>query len=114
MRNASFNYFQDHREYRYDDDNNGSSRDKPKKMKSLPPGLHKKLARGGELPPGWQKKVAHGEVLDTDLYRQSRSLPEELLNRLSTDADTELRLLDDRVIRIINDSRVILEVLQVD
>ena len=107
-------YFHDHRDYRYDDDNNGKSRDKPKQMKSLPPGLQKKLARGGELPPGWQKKVARGEVLDADLYRQARSLPEELLNRLSTDADTELRLLDHRVIRIIDDSRVILDVLQVD
>ena len=107
-------YFRDHRDYRYDDDDNVNSRDKPKKMKSLPPGLQKKLARGGELPPGWQKKVARGEVLDAGLYRQSRSLPEALLNRLSTYTDTELRLLDDRVIRIIHDSRVILDVLQVD
>ena len=107
-------YFQDHREYRYDDDNNGSGRDKPKKKKSLPPGLQKKLARGGELPPGWQKKVARGEVLDAGLYRQSRLLPEELLNRLSTVADTELRLLDDRVVRIMDDLRAILDVLQVD
>ncbi len=107
-------YFQERREYRYHDDDNGSGRDKPKKKKSLPPGLQKKLARGGELPPGWQKKVARGEVLDAGLYRQSRSLPEELLNRLSTDADTELRLLDDRVIRLMDDSRAILDVLQVD
>src|SRR5688500_11245914 len=27
-----------------------------KKGKSLPPGLAKKVANGGELPPGWQKK----------------------------------------------------------
>ena len=26
--------------------------------KSLPPGLQKKLARGGTLSPGWQKKIA--------------------------------------------------------
>jgi len=26
--------------------------------RSLPPGLQKKLARGGTLPPGWQKKIA--------------------------------------------------------
>ncbi len=25
---------------------------------SLPPGLQKKLARGGSLPPGWRKKIA--------------------------------------------------------
>ncbi len=34
------------------------------KKKSLPPGLAKKLARGGTLPPGWQMKVARGEVID--------------------------------------------------
>ena len=27
------------------------------RMRQLPPGLEKKLARGGTLPPGWQKKV---------------------------------------------------------
>lgn len=26
------------------------------RYRSLPPGLQKKLARGGQLPPGWQKK----------------------------------------------------------
>src|SRR4051812_7599709 len=28
--------------------------------KGLPPGLQKKLARGGQLPPGWQNKVTVG------------------------------------------------------
>jgi hypothetical protein len=107
-------YFEDHREYRYDDDNDESVRDKPKKHENLPPGLQKKQARGGELPPGWQKKVARGEVLDMTLYGQPRPLPEGLLNRLSTSpADTELRLLDDRVMRLLDDSRAILDVLQV-
>ena len=41
--------------------NMGSGRNRPKKK--LPPGLMKKLERGGELSPGWQKKVARGEVL---------------------------------------------------
>ena len=27
------------------------------RFKSLPPGLQKKLARGGSLPPGWEKKM---------------------------------------------------------
>ena len=107
-------YFEDHREYRYDDNSDERGRDKPRKQKSLPPGLQKKLARGGELPPGWQKKVARGEVLDMTLYRQSRPLPEGLLNRLSTGpADTELKLLDDRVMRLMDDTRDILDVLQV-
>jgi hypothetical protein len=91
-----------------------SGRDKPKKKKSLPPGLRKKLERGGELPPGWQKKVARGEVLDADLYRQSRSLPDDLLDRLTDLPDgTEVRLLDDRAVRVIDDTRLILDVLSV-
>ena len=98
----------------YNDDYRGG-RDKPKKKKKLPPGLKKKLERGGELPPGWQKKVARGEVLDEDLYRQSTLLPEDLLSRLPTDTDgTELRLLGDRVLRIIDDTRAILDVFTVD
>ena len=94
--------------------NNRSKVRKKSSKKNLPLGLRKKLERGGELPPGWQKKIARGEVLDAGLYRQSRSLPEALLNRLSTDLDgTELRLLDDRVVRIIDDTRMILDVLSV-
>jgi hypothetical protein len=92
-----------------------SGRDKPKKKKSLPPGLRKKLGRGGELPPGWQKKVARGEVLDADLYGQSSPLPVELLERLSTPPEgTETRLLDDRVVRIVNDTLLILDVLSLN
>ena len=26
------------------------------RYRNLPPGLHKKVARGGQLPPGWRKK----------------------------------------------------------
>jgi len=98
-------------EWRNDDQN---GRDKRKKKKNLPPGLQKKLERGGELPPGWRKKVARGEVLDTALYRQSRPLPEELLNHLATSPQgTELRLLEDHVVRILDDTQLILDVLSV-
>src|SRR5262245_45056914 len=34
-----------------------------KKAKKLPPGLAKKVARGGELPPGWQKKCVPGAIM---------------------------------------------------
>ena len=27
------------------------------RFRNLPPGLQKKIARGGSLPPGWQKKI---------------------------------------------------------
>jgi hypothetical protein len=88
--------------------------EKPNKKKNLPPGLRKKLERGSELPPGWQKRLARGEVLDADLYSQSRSLPDELLDSLADPPDgTEIRLLDERVVRILHDTQIILDVLSV-
>ena len=106
-------FFQEHRESRYGDDDR-SGRDKPKKKKKLPPGLKKKMERGGELPPGWQKKVARGEVLDADLYGRSSPLPKDLLRRLSSKDGTELRLLDDRVVRIVDGTRAVLDILQIE
>jgi len=55
-----------------------------KKKKNLPPGLQKKLARGGNLPPGWQKKVTRGEVLDWQLYRRSVKLPQAVCTGVQT------------------------------
>jgi len=66
-----------------------------KKSKRLPPGLQKKLERGGELPPGWQKKVAEGQVIDRDLYRRSR-----ILSPVDIHGEQIIRL-DDRTMRII-------------
>jgi hypothetical protein len=38
------------------------------RYRSLPPGLQKKLARGGTLPPGWDKKMeAFPAALERDL-----------------------------------------------
>jgi hypothetical protein len=42
------------------------------RYKSLPPGLQKKLARGGQLPPGWQKKM---QPFPIDLERRLAPLP---------------------------------------
>lgn len=84
---------------------------KGKKAKSLPPGLKKKLERGGELPPGWQKKVARGEVIDADLYGQARPLPASVYSRLPAQpVGTELIQLEDRIVRIIHDTREVLDV----
>jgi hypothetical protein len=66
-----------------------------KKSKRLPPGLQKKLERGGELPPGWQKKVAKGQVIDRDLYRHAR-----ILSPVDAHGEQIIRL-DDRTMRII-------------
>src|SRR5688500_8166352 len=42
------------------------------RYKNLPPGLQKKLARGGSLPPGWEKKL---EPLPASLERNLVVLP---------------------------------------
>lgn len=112
MANALFNetekrVFGDYlrRDYSGDEDK-GSG-----KQKSLPPGLRKKLERGGELPPGWQKKVARGEVLDRELYLMSRNLPEDLLRRLPRSLDgTSLRQIDDRIFRVMDATNTVLDV----
>jgi len=40
--------------------------------RSLPPGLQKKVARGGQLPPGWKKKM---QAFPADLDRRLEPLP---------------------------------------
>jgi|RhiMetdeSRZDD1v2_1073273.scaffolds.fasta_scaffold14063_5 hypothetical protein len=42
------------------------------RYRDLPPGLKKKVARGGSLPPGWQKKY---EPFPTAIERQLPPLP---------------------------------------
>lgn len=42
------------------------------RLQQLPPGLQKKVQRGGTLPPGWQKKV---QVFPEDLERQLPRVP---------------------------------------
>ena len=43
------------------------------RYRNLPPGLQKKVARGGSLPPGWQKKL---EPFPVELDRRLARLPE--------------------------------------
>jgi len=42
------------------------------RYKSLPPGLQKKVARGGTLPPGWQKKL---QPFPVEVERRLEPLP---------------------------------------
>ena len=85
-------------------ENHGHNHDYKHKHKRLPPGLRKKLERGGALPPGWQKKVARGEVLDIRVYRHGRVIvPLDRHGAVSI-------LVDNRVIRLIHATRVILDV----
>ena len=42
------------------------------RYRNLPPGLYKKVARGGQLPPGWQKKF---EPFPAEVDRRLAPLP---------------------------------------
>lgn len=82
-----------------------------KKKKKLPPGLKKKLSRGGELPPGWQKKVAKGEVLDAEVYRNAAPFPDDLIKKLPPQPKgTVLIKVEGKIIRLIEATRTILDV----
>jgi len=82
-----------------------------KPMKSLPPGLRKKVERGGELPPGWQKKVARGEVMDAQVYAHSRPFPPELVRRLPPPPrGTIVVTVEGKVVRLMEATMTILDV----
>ena len=82
-----------------------------KKKKTLPPGLKKKIERGGELPPGWQKKVARGEVIDARVYAHSHPLPPELLKRLPPQPHgTVVVTIEGKVVRLMEATLTILDV----
>lgn len=81
------------------------------KQKKLPPGLVKKLERGGGLPPGWQNKVQRGEVLDPVYYERGTVLPNEVLQQFpSLPAGTEMIEVDGQVIRILETTREVVDI----
>lgn len=82
-----------------------------KQQGGLPPGLQKKLDRGGELPPGWQKKLAAGQVMEKTVYEQAEPLPKNVFMTLPPQPhDTEIVTIEDKAVRIIKDTRRILDV----
>ena len=69
----------------------------------LPPGLEKKVERGGRLPPGWQKKVHVGEPLHPDIYEAGVVI-----------ADDEGLLtvrIEGKLIRLIEETREVIQIL---
>jgi hypothetical protein len=60
------------------------------RLGQLPPGLEKKLARGGTLPPGWQKKVG--------------VFPPELVGRLGPAPVGYSRVVSGRVAMLVHDA----------
>ena len=87
----------------------------PKKgKKSLPPGLAKKVAAGGDLPPGWQKKCVRGAILPIEVHRHCHPLPAEIVVKLpAPPAGTILVAIDGKVVRLAKATREILDVFEV-
>jgi hypothetical protein len=79
------------------------------KATSLPPGLAKKVARGGSLPPGWQKKVVVGEVLPGSIFDLASPVPDVFLVDVPRIPGTNLLMLGGKLIRV-NPGRTVLDV----
>jgi len=84
-----------------------------KKAKGLPPGLAKKVARGGSLPPGWQKKFIVGEIIPPDVFKVCVPLPREVRAKLPPQpSGTVLVAIDGKVARVHKDSHKIIDVFE--
>ncbi|SEG23025.1 hypothetical protein [Marinobacterium lutimaris] len=82
------------------------------RYKALPPGLQKKLRRGGDLPPGWRDKLIVGDRIDPYLYRHAEHLPSDLLNRITgRDDGIELLRIGDRIVRVMEGRGTVLDVI---
>jgi hypothetical protein len=85
-----------------------------KKPKGLPPGLAKKVARGGELPPGWQKKVVPGQIMSEEVFKQCHPLPQELIVKLPPPpVGTITVAISGKLVRLAKATREILDVFDV-
>lgn len=80
--------------------------------KGLPPGLQKKLDRGGQLPPGWQKKVVVGEVMPPEVLKICSPLPKELTVKLPPPPIGTITIaVEGKIVRLMEKTREILDVL---
>ena len=83
-----------------------ADKNKEKSPKTLPAGLEKKVARGGELPPGWKKKLQKGEKLDQQVVDQGKVIESD--SKLGT---VTIKV-DDKIIRLAEATREIIDILQ--
>jgi hypothetical protein len=95
QRNQIVNYFSDYQ----------------KKHNGLPPGLDMNQRRGKPLPPGWEKKLTPGARLDDDLWSSFVPVPNEWFPGLQMEPDTRLYHYGDRIVRVRDSKREILEVI---
>ena len=72
-----------------------------------------RTSRGAPLPPGWRKKLVSGYVIEDDLYDNFRPLAYDLFPGLDPVPDTRLYRYGDRVVRVYEPRREIIDVIPV-
>lgn len=71
---------------------------------------HTSPRSGNLLPSGWQESVVRGKSLDYHIYRQGKSLPDTLLQRLPPlPAGSEILQVGEKVVRIESATRLIFD-----
>ncbi len=99
-----------------DEDRTGVARyfsDYSKNEYGLPPGLAKNYRNGKPLPPGWQKKVYKGYVIDDGLSGYFHPLEHSLFPGLEVVPDTRLYLYGNRLVRVYEPRREVIDVFEV-
>lgn len=82
-----------------------------KKPKGLPPGLAKKVERGGKLPPSWEKKCIQGEIMPPEVFKACKPLPKEVIVKLPPPPPgTILVAIEGKVARLMKATHEILDV----
>ena len=76
----------------------------------LPPGLAKNLRRGKPLPPGWQKKISPGYVIEDEWWPAFQPLPYTWFPDLPVVPDTRLYWYGDRIVRVYEPRREVVDV----
>ncbi len=77
----------------------------------LPPGLAKNLRRGKPLPPRWQAKLAPGAIIAEDWWGDFSPVPYEWFPDVEVVAETRLYWYGDRVVRVYEPRREIIDVI---
>jgi hypothetical protein len=77
----------------------------------LPPGLAKNQERGKPLPPGWQKKLVSGYRIRDDEWASYAPVPSKWFPNMRMEPDTRLYYHGDRVVRVYEPLREVIDVI---
>lgn len=83
------------------------------KEHGLPPGIANIYLRGRTLPSGWQTRVHSGYVIGDDLKDYFHPLEYSLFPGLEVVADTRLYLYGNRIVRVYEPRREVIDVIEV-